>query len=307
MQYTINCVRAVLRWLQIDGSGTMNVSPLIQLALSEDAVFNDLTAHATLPADLHGSALITAKADGVLSGITVANAVFDAVDQSIACNWKATDADRVESGQIVCDMSGPMRSLLAAERTVLNFLQHLSGIATATHAFVSEVAGTDCTIADTRKTTPGLRHLEKQAVVHGGGINHRMDLASGMLIKENHIEGSGSISDAVNQCFQHNQDIWVEVECETMDEVKEAIQVCPDIILLDNMTPEQVATCRQVVPDSILLEASGNITLHNARAYAETGVNRIAIGAITHSAPSLDLSMRVQAIKMDEAANDDDA
>ena len=295
MQYTINCVRAVLRWLQIDGSGTMNVSPLIQLALSEDAVFNDLTAHATLPADLHGSALITAKADGVLSGITVANAVFDAVDQSIACNWKAADADRVESGQIVCDMSGPMRSLLAAERTVLNFLQHLSGIATATQAFVDAVSGTDCRIADTRKTTPGFRELEKQAVIHGGGVNHRMDLQSGMLIKENHIKSCGSITDAVHACYQNNEKhaVWIEVECESLDEVNEAVAVCPDIILLDNMSPDMVSKARAIVPASILLEASGNITLANARAYAETGVDRIAIGAITHSAPALDLSMRV--------------
>ena len=281
--------------MQIDGSGTMNVSPLIQLALSEDAVFNDLTAHATLPADLHGSALITAKANGVLSGITVANAVFDAVDQSIACNWKAADADRVESGQIVCDMSGPMRSLLAAERTVLNFLQHLSGIATATRAFVDAVSGTDCRIADTRKTTPGFRELEKQAVIHGGGVNHRMDLQSGMLIKENHIKSCGSITDAVHACYQSNEKhaVWIEVECENLDEVNEAVAVCPDIILLDNMSPDTVSKARTIVPASILLEASGNITLANARAYAETGVDRIAIGAITHSAPALDLSMRV--------------
>jgi len=283
------------------------IENLIQIALLEDAAYEDHTAQATILPLQRGIARITAKADGILSGCDIAQQVFQTMDSALQQTWLKADGDAVQNGNLIVELTGNLRTLLATERTALNFMQHLSGIATATHAFVSEVAGTDCTIADTRKTTPGLRHLEKQAVVHGGGINHRMDLASGMLIKENHIEGSGSISDAVNQCFQHNQDIWVEVECETMDEVKEAIQVCPDIILLDNMTPEQVATCRQVVPDSILLEASGNITLHNARAYAETGVNRIAIGAITHSAPSLDLSMRVQAIKMDEAANDDDA
>jgi len=273
----------------------MNISSLIELALAEDAVFNDLTATATLPADLQGSACITAKSAGVLSGITVADAVLIAVDKAIDCNWLAADGDSIEAGQIICNMSGPMRSLLAAERTVLNFLQHLSGIATATQTFVDAISGTDCRIVDTRKTTPGFRHLEKQAVIHGGGINHRMDLQSGMLIKENHIEACGSITDAIHACYQNNAEhpVWIEVECETLDEVAEAVTACPDIILLDNMSPDTVKTARTMVPASILLEASGNITLANARAYAETGVNRIAIGAITHSAPALDLSMRV--------------
>ncbi len=276
----------------------MNVFPLIELALAEDAALNDLTATATLPANLHGSACITAKAAGVLSGVAVANAVFSAVNQAIACDWKASDGDRVEVGQIVCEMNGPMRALLAAERTALNFLQHLSGIATATRAFVDAVAGTDCKIADTRKTTPAFRQLEKQAVIHGGGVNHRMDLQSGMLIKENHIEACGSITDAIHACYQHNDNhaVWIEVECETLAEVEEAVLACPDIILLDNMAPDMVATARKLVPASILLEASGNITLANARAYADTGVDRIAIGAITHSAPALDLSMRVSSL-----------
>ncbi len=276
----------------------MNVFPLIELALAEDAALNDLTATATLPANLHGSACITAKAAGVLSGVAVANAVFSAVNQAIACDWKASDGDRVEVGQIVCEMNGPMRALLAAERTALNFLQHLSGIATATRAFVDAVAGTDCKIADTRKTTPAFRQLEKQAVIHGGGVNHRMDLQSGMLIKENHIEACGSITDAIHACYRHNDNhaVWIEVECETLAEVEEAVLACPDIILLDNMAPDMVATARKLVPASILLEASGNITLANARAYADTGVDRIAIGAITHSAPALDLSMRVSSL-----------
>jgi len=271
----------------------MNVSTLIEMALAEDAVLNDLTATATLPADLQGAACITAKAAGVLSGISVADAVFSAVDSAITCNWQAAEADSVEPGQVVCEIHGPMRSLLAAERTALNFLQHLSGIATATRAFADALAGTGCLVADTRKTTPGFRHLEKQAVVHGGGVNHRMDLQSGMLIKENHIEACGSITDAINACYESGHDVWVEVECETLTEVEEAVSACPDIILLDNMSPEMVSTARLMAPASILLEASGNITLANARAYADTGVNRIAIGAITHSAPALDLSMRV--------------
>lgn len=270
------------------------MNTLIQLALDEDAVFNDLTAQATIAADAQGTARIVAKADGTLSGITIAQAVFSAVDINIKCDWLKTDSDQITAGDCVCELSGPLRSLLAAERTALNFLQHLSGIASATQAFVKAVQSTDCQIADTRKTTPGMRHMEKQAVLHGGGVNHRMDLQSGMLIKENHIEASGSISDAVNACFNAAEDVWVEVECETLDEVNEALHVCPDIMLLDNMAIAMVCKARAIIPKSILLEASGNITLSNVRDYALTGVDRIAIGAITHSAPALDLSMRVK-------------
>jgi len=276
----------------------MNISLLIEMALAEDAVCHDLTATATIPAELQGSARITAKADGVISGVQVADAVFAAVDKTIVCQWQCADADAVKAGDLICELRGSLRALLAAERTALNFLQHLSGIATATRAFTDSLNGTDCQLADTRKTTPGFRHLEKQAVIHGGGINHRMDLQSGMLIKENHIESCGSITDAVHACYQtaesNPQPVWIEVECETLAEVHEAVAVCPDIILLDNMAPAMVKEARAIVPASILLEASGNITLANARTYAETGVDRIAIGAITHSAPALDLSMRIQ-------------
>jgi len=267
--------------------------PLINLALEEDAAFNDLTSLATISEDALGSARITAKANGILSGIAVAHDVFARVDEKITCDWQLSDADPVSAGQLVCELSGPLRSLLAAERTALNFMQHLSGIATATHLYVDAVKDTQCKIADTRKTAPGLRLLEKEAVKHGGGINHRINLQAGMLIKENHIQACGSITDAVNACFSLGSPVWVEVECETMAEVKEAIEVCPDIILLDNMTPELVCQARKMIPKSILLEASGNITLANAHDYAITGIDRIAIGAITHSSPALDLSMRI--------------
>jgi len=270
------------------------VNTLIQLALNEDAVFNDLTAQATISADAQGTACIVAKSLGVLSGTTIAQAVFSAVDTRINCRWLKIDAGLITAGDSICELSGPLRTLLAAERTALNFLQHLSGIATATHAFVEAVRDTGCQIADTRKTTPGMRSMEKQAVIHGGGINHRMDLQSGILVKENHIEASGSISTAVNACRNAGHSAWIEVECETLDEVHEALQVCPDIILLDNMPVAAVCKARAMIPESILLEASGNITLNNVRDYALTGVDRIAIGAITHSAPALDLSMRVQ-------------
>lgn len=271
----------------------MDIRTLIQAALEEDKADQDITCIATLQPGQPGRARITAKAEGVLSGISVAKEVFGMVNPEIEHNWHRDDGDAVKTGDLICELSGPMHALLSAERTALNFMQHLSGIATATRAFVDAVSTTDCRIADTRKTTPGFRHLEKAAVVHGGGINHRMDLASGMLIKENHIEACGSLTDAIQACYQYEADVWIEVECETLEQVQEAIAVCPDIILLDNMPPAMVRVAREVTPASILLEASGNITLENAREYAETGVDRIAIGAITHSAPALDLSMRV--------------
>lgn len=278
------------------------VSRLIAMALAEDAAGQDLTAEATIPSGLLGQARITAKAAGILSGVAVADEVFAQLDERIRIRWLVHDGDRVAAGDILAELEGPLRSLLAGERTALNFLQHLSGIATATRAFVDAIEGCACRIVDTRKTTPGMRRLEKQAVVHGGGANHRMDLASGMLIKENHIAAAGSLSAAVQACFrlqrESGREIWVEVECETLKQVREAVAQCPDIILLDNMSPDQCREARSLVPASILLEASGNITLANARAFAESGVDRIAIGCITHSAPALDLSMRV-----DEAAN----
>ncbi|OIQ01459.1 MAG: nicotinate-nucleotide diphosphorylase (carboxylating) [Zetaproteobacteria bacterium CG2_30_59_37] len=274
---------------------------LIRRALAEDVAGCDLTAKATIAGGQQGSANITAKAAGVLSGIALADRVFALLDDTVIRQWHLGDGDAAQPGDRIATLSGPLRSLLSAERTALNFIQHLSGIASATREFVQAVAGTGCAVVDTRKTTPGLRYLEKQAVLHGGGLNHRMDLASGMLIKENHIAGAGSIAAAVSRCRALAQaegcgsDVWVEVECENMDEVLQAVAAAPDIILLDNMTPDETREARKLVPDSIVLESSGNITLSNARDYAVTGVNRIAIGAITHSTSALDISMRVGA------------
>lgn len=266
---------------------------LIERALAEDAAELDLTSSATIAAEAEGTVSISAKQAGVLSGVTVARRVFARMAPDIEQEWIYTDGAAVEKGDTIARLHGHLRPLLAAERTALNFLQHLSGIATLTHAYVRAVADTPCRIVDTRKTTPGLRLLEKQAVIHGGGLNHRQDLESGMIIKENHIAAAGSIAAAVLACRRHAPDVWLEVECETLEQAAEAVRHRPDLILLDNMTPQQVADARRMVPRQIVLEASGGITLANARAYAETGVDRLAIGAITHSAPVLDLSMRV--------------
>jgi len=272
-----------------------DVQRLIATALAEDAADRDLTSEGIIPAEARGTASIVAKQDGVLSGIGVARAVFAAVDDTIEQVWHFRDGDAVKRGECIARLGGRLRPLLAAERTALNFLQHLSGIATLTRAYVEAVTGSECRITDTRKTTPGLRRLEKQAVVHGGGVNHRMDLSGGMLIKENHIAAAGSIAQAIRACRRRAPEVWLEVECETLAQVAEAVAHRPDLILLDNMTPAQVAEARALVPRSIVLEASGGITLANAAAYAATGVDRLAVGAITHSAPALDLSMRVPA------------
>jgi len=266
---------------------------LIEAALAEDMAFHDLTAQATIEEHQQGRAIIKAKAKGILSGCEIAASTFHLMDEQLQQVWHKHDGEAVSPGTVICEISGNMRSLLSAERTALNFLQHLSGIASATHIFSQALKGTNCAVVDTRKTTPGLRLLEKKAVLDGGGINHRLDLASGMLIKENHIQAAGSITDAVVACQKLAPDTWIEVECETLDEVREAVQVCPDIILLDNMDNETVKTARSLVPESIILEASGNITIDNAKHYADTGINRIAVGAITHSTHALDLSMRV--------------
>ncbi|RMH61786.1 MAG: carboxylating nicotinate-nucleotide diphosphorylase [Zetaproteobacteria bacterium] len=266
---------------------------LIALALEEDAARDDLTAQATIPPGKPGKASIRAKANGVLSGVTIAEHVFRSLDTGISIEWKKRDGDAVAQGDRICALAGDLRALLAAERTALNFLQHLSGIATATRAFVEAVRGTGCAIVDTRKTVPGMRLAAKRAVLHGGGVNHRENLAGGMLIKENHIEGCGSIARAIAACRAVGKR-WVEVECETLAQVRKAVAAQPDIILLDNMDPAQVRKARALVPREIVLEASGNITLANVREYAQTGVDRLAIGSITHSAPALDLSMRVE-------------
>jgi len=272
---------------------TSYLHTLITAALSEDAADNDITGAATIPAGQTGHAVITAKAAGVLSGVKAASMVFEAVDAGIVQQWQRADGNALKAGEPVCELTGDMRALLAAERTALNFLQHLSGIASLTRQFVEAVADTGCAIVDTRKTAPGLRALEKQAVLHGGGVNHRMDLASGMLIKENHIEAAGSITKAVAACRAQAGCAWIEVECENLEEVAEAVVARPDIILLDNMSVEEVGRARALVSGNTILEASGGITLDTARTYAGTGADRLAVGEITHSAPALDLSMRL--------------
>ncbi len=269
---------------------------LIDLALAEDIGSGDVTTLATVPPGTHARATLVAKAEGVLSGVDVAGAVFRRVNPALDYRVRTGDGSRVRPGDVVAKVEGLAQGILAAERVALNLLQRLSGTATLTAAFVAAVAGTNARIVDTRKTTPGLRALEKAAVRHGGGRNHRAGLADGILIKDNHLAAVGG-PDRVTRAVQRAQasaphTLRVEVEVTTLEEVAEAVAAGADIILLDNM---DLATMREavgLVAGRARLEASGGVRLDTVRAIAETGVDIISVGALTHSAPALDISLR---------------
>ncbi|MFH1994264.1 MAG: carboxylating nicotinate-nucleotide diphosphorylase, partial [Nitrospinota bacterium] len=203
------------------------------------------------------------------------------------------DGENICSGANIISVAGPLSSLLTAERTALNFLQHLSGVATMTSKFVKKIEGTSAVIIDTRKTTPGWRSLEKKAVLQGGGENHRFGLYDRFLIKDNHIKGAGGITSAVEKCREAGLDLKIEVETESMSQVKEAVEAGADIIMLDNMSVEAMKEAVSFIGGRSKVEASGNVTLANVREIAETGVDYISIGAITHSAPAVDISMKI--------------
>ena len=269
---------------------------LVAQALREDVGPGDVTAEAVVPEDASGRAVISQKEPGVLFGFEVASEVFrqagagDLVGVSAESEWR----DQVPA--VVAHVDGSARGLLAAERTALNFLGHLSGIATLTARFVRAVAGTGTRILDTRKTTPGLRALEKAAVAAGGGTNHRMGLYDAILIKENHVALAGGVGEAVRRAREGRSDLAVEVECRDLDEVRQAVETGADRLLLDNMTPAQLqeaVSAARRAGDGPGLEASGGITLENAAEIAASGVDYVSIGALTHSAPALDLSMSV--------------
>jgi nicotinate-nucleotide pyrophosphorylase (carboxylating) len=246
-----------------------------------------------------GRAAIVAKADLVVSGVEAASAVFTAVDAALQMGVVRGEGIRAAAGDIVLEVTGPAGSILTAERVALNFLGRLSGIATLTREFVEAVRGTGARIIDTRKTTPGWRHLEKAAVRAGGGGNHRMGLYDMVMIKDNHIAAAGGISAAVKRVRAHNDDhLPIEVEVRTIAELDEVLELYVDRILLDNMEPSGLRTAVQRVhrlgAERPELEASGNVTLQNVRAVAETGVDLISVGALTHSAPVADLSLRME-------------
>jgi len=272
---------------------------LIRLELEADLGDGDRTSEWTIPADATGEAWITAKEDGVACGITIARRVFETVDAGVNVVERVADGVRVSPGDAVLGISGPLRSILAAERTALNFLARLSGIATLTARYVEAIAGTGCRVADTRKTTPGWRTLEKYAVTAGGGMNHRRGLYDMVLIKENHIRAAGGVAAAIEGARPGARREALEVEVEVTNEIElvEALGCGPDRVLLDNMTPDQLAAAVAIVRRSPSphprIEASGGVTLDTVRDIARTGVDYVSVGALTHSAPALDFSLLV--------------
>jgi len=276
----------------------LETGALIRAALAEDVGPGDFTTLWTVPAGRPGSARIIAKTHGTLYGLEVARATFRAVDPALEVHAEAADGERVSPGQTVLRMTGAARSILTGERVALNFLQRLSGVATLTRAFVDAVQGTGATILDTRKTTPGMRALEKAAVRAGGGANHRFGLHDMVLIKENHIAAAGGITGAVEAVRRENaRGLRIEVEATNLLEVEESIAAGVDRILFDNMPlpmlAEGVRRAREAAGAPIETEASGGIGLANVAAVAGTGVQFISVGALTHSAPALDLSLLI--------------
>jgi len=269
-----------------------HVRDLVLMALAEDIGHGDATTEATIPPDARSTGQLIARSALVLSGLAVAEAVFKAVDPAIAFDAHCTDGTELEAGTVVATVTGISRSLLTAERTALNFLQHLSGIATATRAYVNAVKGTNACIVDTRKTVPGMRDLAKAAVRAGGGRNHRIGLDDGILIKDNHVAAAGGVRNAILAARAHGGYLLrIEVECDTLEQVDEALAAGADMLLLDNMPPTMLKAAVDRCRGHALTEASGGVNLSTLRAIAETGVDFISVGALTHSSPAADIAL----------------
>ena len=268
---------------------------LIKAALAEDlADGEDITSVATIDSTATAKADFTARKGGVIAGIEIAEAVLREVGLTEITRVKS-DGDQVKAGDVLLSVSGNTRAILLAERTALNFFCHLSGIATLTSAWVKEMAGTKCQVRDTRKTTPGMRVLEKYAVRMGGGTNHRMTLSDAALIKDNHIAAAGGVVAAFAKVRELYPNSEIEIEVDTLEQLREVLPQRPDLVLLDNMSPAQCREAVAIVSGACKLEASGGIAIENARAYAESGVDYIAIGALTHSAPVFDIGLDLRA------------
>ena len=266
---------------------------VVQAALAEDMGAGDVTTAATVDQDAVGTARLLVCEPGVVCGLHVAEAVFRALDPEIRFEPLVEEGAVVDRPTAVALVVGPERAILTGERTALNFLGRLSGIATFTRRYVDAVAGTGVAILDTRKTTPGLRALEKHAVACGGGRNHRFGLDDGVLVKDNHLRAAGSVREAVER-LRATTDLPVEVECDTLEQVTQALVAGADAILLDNMTPDELRAAVALAGGRARLEASGGVTLENVCAIAETGVDEISVGALTHSARSLDVSLELR-------------
>lgn len=269
---------------------------IVDAALTEDLSGGDVTTDSLIPVHIEASASFVPRTNGVIAGMEVAHAVFQRVDPTLRFVPKLVDGDVVEGGETVATVSGGLASILRAERVALNFMQRMSGIASTTAQFVAAVEGTDVAIVDTRKTAPGLRMLDKAAVALGGGRNHRRNLSDGVLIKDNHIaalqaEGLGLQQIIRRARAQAPHTVKIEVEVESLDEVPAAIEGGADIIMLDNMSLDEIRQAVEMCLGKCLTEASGNVTLENARQVAEAGVDMISVGALTHSVKALDIGL----------------
>ena len=275
-----------------------NIKHLIAQSLGEDIGHGDITTLATIPESLTGNGYVKAKSSGILCGQDIFNEVFNQVRPSVRLTWHCHDGQALSSGQKCVSFTGPMRSILTAERTALNFLQRMSGIATLTGQYVELVCHTKAKIIDTRKTTPIWRELEKYAVQTGGGSNHRMGLYDMFLIKDNHITAAGSISEAIQRAIRYNEksgtQFAIEIEPKNLDEIRQALQFPVSRIMLDNMSIDDMKQAVEIIANRCQVEASGGVSLATVKAIAEIGVDLISVGALTHSAPAMDLSLLVE-------------
>lgn len=273
------------------------IAPVIEAGLKEDVNTGDLTTDLLIAADTQTTAVFIAKADGIAAGLPVAEAVFRKLDPNVKFEYAVKDGEHVSTGQLMATITGTYRALLTGERLALNFLQRMSGIATATAQYVEAVKDFDTKILDTRKTVPGLRLLDKYAVKAGGGTNHRIGLYDMVMIKDNHISVAGGITNAVNAIRPKiSPDIKIEVETTTLDEVREALAAQADIIMLDNMDNITMTEAVKIINKQAKVEASGNMNLQRVREVAATGVDFISIGALTHSVVGLDISQRIKKV-----------
>lgn len=270
------------------------VDDIIKTALKEDINYIDVTTDLLIDDDAVSNAKFIAKDDGILAGIDIAKRVFTLLDDTIMMDILIHDSEPVKKGDIIATLSGSTKTILKGERTALNILQHMSGIATATNRCVKLVEGTNASVADTRKTLPGLRPLQKYAVTVGGGKNHRYNLSDAAMLKDNHIDAYGGITAAVNALREKaGHMVMLEVEVRTLEELREALAVKADVIMLDNMSCELMAEAVKINNGQAKLEASGNVTLDNIAQIAKTGVDIISLGALTHSVKCFDISLRI--------------
>ena len=271
----------------------INADRYIRMALEEDITSGDISTNCVMPVYQKGQADLICKQDGIIAGLGVFKRVFSMLDKSVSFDMHVNEGDSVKNGELMAVVTGDIRALLSGERTALNFLQRMSGIATYTNSIVKLLEGSKTTLLDTRKTTPNMRIFEKYAVKTGGGSNHRYNLSDGVMLKDNHIGAAGSITKAIQMAkasvsFVHK----IEVEVENLDMVREAVEAGADIIMLDNMTPDEMKEAVKIIDGRALTECSGNVTKENIKNIIDTGVDFVSSGALTHSAPILDISLK---------------